>query len=103
MLLTVLARSRHCLGMAVHGGLSDGSPFMSDQYYDYDRAPGDASALPDIEQGRTSGVLVYTIGLGLAVALTALSFWAANTSVLWAGGVSLGLTVLAIAQMGVHL
>jgi cytochrome o ubiquinol oxidase operon protein cyoD len=72
-------------------------------YTDYDRAPGDASALPDIEQGRTSGVLVYTIGFGLAVVLTTMSFWVANTSVLWAGGVALGLTVLAIAQMGVHL
>jgi len=74
---------------------------MSDTYYD--RAPGDASALPDIEQGRTSGVLVYTMGLGLAVVLTGMSFWVANTSVLWPGGVSIGLTVLAIAQMGVHL
>jgi len=27
----------------------------------YDRAPGDASALPDVEQGTSSGVLVYTI------------------------------------------
>ena len=69
----------------------------------YDRAPGDATALPDVEQGTSSGVLVYTIGLGLAVVLTAMSFWVANTSLLWAGGVSLGLTVLAIAQMGVHL
>ena len=69
----------------------------------YDRAPGDASALPDVEQGESSGVLVYTIGLVLAVGLTALSFWVANTSLLWVGGVSLGLTVLAIAQLGVHL
>ena len=69
----------------------------------YDRAPGDASALPDVEQGTSSGVLVYTIGLALAVVLTAMSFWVANTSLLWAGGVSLGLTVLAIAQMGIHL
>jgi cytochrome o ubiquinol oxidase operon protein cyoD len=76
---------------------------MSDTFYDYDRAPGDASALPDIEQGRTSGVLVYTIGFGLAVVLTAMSFWVANTSLLWVGGVTIGLTVLAIAQMGIHL
>ena len=69
----------------------------------YDRAPGDATALPDVEQGASSGVLVYTIGLVLAVALTAMSFWVANTSLLWIGGVSLGLTVLAIAQMGIHL
>jgi cytochrome o ubiquinol oxidase subunit 3 len=101
LLFTVLACARHRLGMAVHGGLSDGSPLMTDTQYD--RAPGDASALPDVEQGTSSGVLVYTIGLALAVVLTAMSFWVANTTLLWAGGVSLGLTVLAIAQMGIHL
>jgi cytochrome o ubiquinol oxidase operon protein cyoD len=69
----------------------------------YDRSPCDASALPDVEQGTSSGMLVYSIGLALAVVLTAMSFWVANTSLLWVGGVSLGLTVLAIAQMGVHL
>jgi cytochrome o ubiquinol oxidase operon protein cyoD len=69
----------------------------------YDRAPGDASALPDVEKDTSSGVLIYTIGLVLAMALTAMSFWVANTSLLWVGGVSLGLTVLAIAQMGIHL
>lgn len=68
----------------------------------YDRAPGDASALPDVEQG-TSGIVIYTIGLALAAVLTGMSFWVANTSLLWAGGISLGLTVLAIAQMGIHL
>ena len=35
--------------------------------------------------------------------LTATSFWAANTSLLWVPGIPLGLAVLAIAQMGVHL
>ena len=69
----------------------------------YDRAPGDASALPDVEEGASSGMLVYTIGLVLAVVLTAMSFWVANTSLLWVGGVTIGLTVLAIAQMGIHL
>jgi cytochrome o ubiquinol oxidase subunit IV len=69
----------------------------------YDRAPGDASALPDMERGTSSGALVYTIGLALAVTLTVASFWVSNTSLLWAPGISLGLTVLAIAQMGIHL
>jgi cytochrome o ubiquinol oxidase subunit IV len=69
----------------------------------FDRAPGDASALPDVERGTSSGGLVYTIGLALAVILTAMSFWVANTSLLWAPGIALGLTVLAIAQMGIHL
>jgi hypothetical protein len=52
----------------------DGSHFMTDTQYD--RAPGDASALPDVERGTSSGVVVYTIGLALAVVLTAMSFWA---------------------------
>jgi len=66
-----------------------------------DRAPGDRPVLAD--EGTSSGVLVYTTGLFLALILTATSFWAANTSLLWAPGIHLGLAVLAIAQMGVHL
>jgi cytochrome o ubiquinol oxidase subunit IV len=69
----------------------------------YDRAPGDRLVRVDAEEGTSSGVFVYTIGLLLAVILTATSFWVANTSLLWAPGISLGLAVLAIAQMGVHL
>lgn len=45
----------------------------------------------------------YIIGLGLALLLTATSFWVASTSVLWGPGVAVGLCVLAVAQMGVHL
>jgi cytochrome o ubiquinol oxidase subunit IV len=69
----------------------------------YDGAPGDASDVADVEEDAPSGMLVYTIGVVLAVGLTAMSFWVANTSLLWVGGISLGLTVLAIAQMGIHL
>jgi len=69
----------------------------------YDRAPGDGSMPADRQEGTSSGVLIYTVGLVLAVGLTATSFWAANTSLLWGPGVGLGLAVLAIAQMGVHL
>jgi len=69
----------------------------------YDRAPGDASIPADRDEGTSSDVLVYTIALVLAVILTATSFWVANTSLLWAPGIRLGLAVLAIAQMGVHL
>jgi len=68
----------------------------------YGRAPGD-TALPIDSEEISSGVFIYTVGLALAVILTATSFWVANTSLLWAPGVPLGLTVLAIAQMGVHL
>jgi cytochrome o ubiquinol oxidase operon protein cyoD len=69
----------------------------------YDRAPGESAPLIERQAAAPSGVLVYSIGLFLAVILTATSFWAANTSLLWAPGVPLGLAVLAIAQMGVHL
>ena len=65
------------------------------------RAPGDQPTVA--EEGKSSGLLVYTIGLVLAAILTAASFWVANTSLLWGPGVHLGLAVLAIAQMGVHL
>jgi cytochrome o ubiquinol oxidase operon protein cyoD len=65
------------------------------------RAPGDQPTVA--EEDKSSGLLVYTLGLLFAVILTATSFWVANTSLLWGPGVHLGLAVLAIAQMGVHL
>ena len=69
----------------------------------YDRAPGDDFIAADAQEATSSDASVYTIGLVLAVILTATSFWVANTSLIWAPGVPLGLAVLAIAQMGVHL
>jgi cytochrome o ubiquinol oxidase operon protein cyoD len=50
-----------------------------------------------------SETVSYVVGLGLALLLTAISFWVASTSTLWGPGVAVGLVVLAIAQMGVHL
>ena len=69
----------------------------------YDRAPGEVSTSPEAERMTLSDVGIYTIGLALAVILTATSFWVANTSMLWTHGIPVGLVVLAIAQMGVHL
>ena len=66
----------------------------------WDHAPGD---MPAAEESGSSGLLVYSIGLLLAAALTGTSFWIANTQLLWGPGTPLGLAVLAIAQMGVHL
>lgn len=68
----------------------------------YDRAPGDRPSR-EMQPSAPSPLLVYTVGLSVAVLLTATSFWAANTTLLWPGGVFLGLAVLAIAQMGIHL
>ena len=49
------------------------------------------------------GVLGYLIGLGLAILLTAVSFFIAGTFLVWRPSVPIALVVLAIAQIGVHL
>jgi cytochrome o ubiquinol oxidase subunit IV len=69
----------------------------------HDLAPGDSLGRIDVPEGTSTGAFIATIGLFLALILTATSFWVVNTSLLWAPGISLGLAVLAIAQMGVHL
>jgi cytochrome o ubiquinol oxidase subunit IV len=43
------------------------------------------------------------LGLGLAVLLTAASFAASSSSLVWGPSIPVLLAVLAIAQMGVHL
>jgi cytochrome o ubiquinol oxidase operon protein cyoD len=68
----------------------------------------DEDRLLDVAPGQPhsnifSEVVLYIIGLGLALVLTGVSFWVASTSALWGPGVAVGLVVLAIAQMGIHL
>ena len=48
-------------------------------------------------------VLGYVVGLGLAVLLTATSFFIAGTNLVWQPSIPVALVVLAIAQMGIHL
>jgi len=62
-----------------------------------------AETAPVLVQDGPSHWLVYTTGLVLALVLTGTSFWVANSSMLWAPGIAIGLAVLAIAQMGIHL
>src|SRR6202008_4803504 len=69
----------------------------------FERAPGDSATGGKVMKGTRSGPGIYTMGLALAVILTATSFWVANTSLLWPPGVPLGLAVLAIDQMGIPL
>jgi cytochrome o ubiquinol oxidase operon protein cyoD len=66
-----------------------------------DRLAGAESA----EGERTLGEEVrgYVLGLALAVALTAASFWVRGTDLVYGPGLALGLLVLAVAQMGIHL
>jgi cytochrome o ubiquinol oxidase subunit IV len=64
-----------------------------------DLAPGDEH----IEAGIASRALGYLTGLGLAILLTATSFFVADTDLVWQPSIPVALVVLAIAQMGVHL
>ena len=65
-----------------------------------DIAPGD-------EHLETGGIAErvygYLTGLGLAILLTATSFFIAGTDLVWEPSIPVALVVLAIAQMGVHL
>jgi cytochrome o ubiquinol oxidase operon protein cyoD len=63
-----------------------------------DLAPGDEHI-----EGVGSRVLGYLTGLGLAILLTAASFFVAGTDLVWQPSIPVALVVLAIAQMGVHL
>lgn len=65
-----------------------------------DVAPGEERIEADEEIGGLRG---YALGYGLAVLLTAASFWAATSDVIYEPAVVSALVVLAIAQMGVHL
>ncbi len=59
---------------------------------------------PGEEHGSVrSRVLGYLVGLGLAILLTATSFFIAGTNLVWQPSIPVAIVVLAIAQMGVHL
>ena len=64
-----------------------------------DVAPGDEH----VEGSVGLRVLGYLTGLGLAILLTAISFFVAGTDLVWEPSIPVALVVLAIAQMGVHL
>ena len=64
----------------------------------HDVAPGDEE-----EHSVGARVLGYTIGLGLALLLTATSFFIAGTDLVWQPSIPVAIIVLAIAQMGVHI
>jgi cytochrome o ubiquinol oxidase subunit IV len=65
-----------------------------------DTTPGDQGLEA---QGVGPAVLGYLVGLGLAILLTATSFFVAGTDLVWTPSIPVALVVLAIAQMGVHL
>jgi cytochrome o ubiquinol oxidase operon protein cyoD len=64
-----------------------------------DIAPGDEQATGRI----TRGVRGYLIGLVLATGLTIVSFYITRSTLVWTPSIPIALSVLAVAQMGVHL
>ena len=74
---------------------------MTDVHHPHDPvdlAPGDE------DEGRIGPRLIgYVVGLGLALLLTATSFFVAGTDLVWQPSIPVAIIVLAIAQMGVHL
>jgi cytochrome o ubiquinol oxidase subunit IV len=67
---------------------------------DLDEAQGQAPGANTRTHGSRRS---YLIGLGYALVLTAASFWASSTSLVYSPSVPILLGVLAVAQMGVHL
>jgi cytochrome o ubiquinol oxidase operon protein cyoD len=77
--------------------MSNGSPL--DEGPLGDLAPGDEAATTDI----MAGVRGYLLGFILAAALSAVSFYITRSTLVWAPSIPIALSVLAVAQMGVHL
>ena len=74
---------------------------MSDSH----RLPQQADLAPGDEEivSVKLRLIGYLVGLGLAVLLTATSFFIAGTDLVWQPSIPVAIIVLAIAQMGVHL
>ena len=73
---------------------------MNPSGQDRDTAAGGGRLAGD---AHVEGVGSYLIGLGLAMLLTIVSFFIAQTTLVWEPSIPVALAVLAIAQMGVHL
>jgi cytochrome o ubiquinol oxidase operon protein cyoD len=64
-----------------------------------DVAPGDELAPAEIPHA----IGAYLVGLALATLLTCVSFYIAQSTLFWQPSIPIALSVLALAQMGVHL
>ena len=64
-----------------------------------DVAPGDELGPADVSHA----IGGYLVGLVLATLLTGVSFYIAQSTLVWQPSIPIALSVLALAQMGVHL
>jgi cytochrome o ubiquinol oxidase subunit IV len=69
------------------------------------QVPGEVAPGDEFEAGGSPGQAIrsYLIGFALATVLTAVSFYLARSTLVWEPSIPIALSVLAIAQMGVHL
>jgi cytochrome o ubiquinol oxidase operon protein cyoD len=67
-----------------------------------DLPPGQSPPPPG-EESIGAELRGYLNGLGLSIVLTAASFWAVGTDLIYGPGIIMAIAVLAVAQMGVHL
>ena len=102
LLRAVLARARHHLGRGIFGRLSAREHGMSDRFTTCTIKPISRPAMRSDGSVRLH-VIGYLVGLGLAVLLTATSFFVAGTDLVWQPSIPIAIIVLAIAQMGVHI
>jgi len=80
--------------------LSNANESSNPSAHEHEIAPGDE---PEAAGDLGKAVRGYLLGLVLAIALTAASFWTVSTHLIYAPGVPVAVLVLAIAQMGIHL
>ncbi|WP_239017773.1 cytochrome o ubiquinol oxidase subunit IV [Sphingomonas aracearum] len=80
--------------------MSEGKLERGERGERHDSAPGDEAASGQEFGG---GVTGYVVGLLLALALTAGSFYMVSTDLVWGPAIPAALIVLAVAQMGIHL
>ena len=64
-----------------------------------DVAPGDELGPADVSHA----IRGYLVGLALATLLTCVSFYIAESTLVWQPSIPIALSVLALAQMGIHL
>ena len=64
-----------------------------------DVAPGDELDPSDVSHA----IRGYLVGLALAALLTCVSFYIARSTLVWQPSIPIALSVLALAQMGIHL
>ena len=64
-----------------------------------DVAPGDELGPADVSHA----IRGYLVGLALATLLTCVSFYIARSTLVWQPSIPIAISVLALAQMGIHL